>query len=82
MPRAKKKYNQMDHMVQLGKVGSLMQASIQLNKLILKEKRVLKQIEQLRLVKDIKNDQRSRHNKESNGGQQESFLERNETTER
>ena len=56
MPRAKKKYNQMDHMVQLGKVGSLMQASIQLNKLILKEKRVLKQIEQLRLVKDIKND--------------------------
>ena len=58
MPRAKKKYNQMDHMVQLGKVGSLMQASIQLNKLILKEKRVLKQIEQ------------------------ESFLKRNETTER
>ena len=56
MPRAKQKYNQMDHMVQLGKVGSLMQASIQLNKLILKEKRVLKQIEQLRLVKDIKND--------------------------
>ena len=56
MPRAKKKYNQMDHMVQLGKVGSLMQASIQLNKLILKEKRVLKQIEQFRLVKDIKND--------------------------
>ena len=55
MPRAKKKNNQMDHMVQLGKVGSLMQASIQLNKLILKEKRVLKQIEQLRLVKDIKN---------------------------
>ena len=56
MPRGKKKYNQTDHMVQLGKVGALMQASIQLNKLILKEKRTLKQIEQLRLVKHIKND--------------------------
>ena len=52
----KKKYNAYDHMVQLGKVSSLMQASIQINKLIIKEKKTLKKFEQLKLVKNIKND--------------------------
>ena len=56
MPRAKKKYSQIDHMVQMGRVSALMEASISLNKLILKEKQALKKIEQLRLVKHIKND--------------------------
>lgn len=56
MPRSKKKYSQIDHMVQMGRVSALMEASISLNKLILKEKQALKKIEQLRLVKDIKND--------------------------
>ena len=56
MPRAKNKYSQIDHMVQMGRVSALMEASISLNKLILKEKQALKKIEQLRLVKDIKND--------------------------
>ena len=56
MARAKKKYSQIDHMVQMGRVSALMEASISLNKLILKEKLALKKIEQLRLVKDIKND--------------------------
>jgi hypothetical protein len=52
----KKKYSQIDHMVQMGRVSALMEASISLNKLILKEKQALKRIEQLRLVKNIKND--------------------------
>ena len=52
----KKKYDQYGHMVQLGRVSSLMQASIQLNKLIIKEKELLKKYEQAKLVKDIKND--------------------------
>ena len=59
MSRAKKKYNQMDHMVPVRQSRFLNAGRcppIQLNKLIPKEKRVLKQIEQLRLVKDIKND--------------------------
>jgi hypothetical protein len=43
-------------MVQMGRVSALMEASISLNKLILKEKQALKRIEQLRLVKNIKND--------------------------
>ena len=47
---------QYGHMVQLGKVSPLMQASIQLNKLIVKEKELLKKYEQAKLVKDIKND--------------------------
>ena len=56
MAKARKKYSQIDHMVQMGRVSSLMEASISLNKLILKEKLALKKIEQLGLVKDIKND--------------------------
>ena len=35
---SKKKYSQIDHMVQMGRVSALMEASISLNKLILKEK--------------------------------------------
>ena len=50
MAKAKKKYSQIDHMVQMGRVSSLMEASISLNKLILKEKLALKKIEQLRSV--------------------------------
>ena len=50
----RKKYDAYGHMVQLGKVSSLMQASIAINKLILKEKKVLKKIEQQKLLKDIK----------------------------
>ena len=52
----KKKYDQYGHMVHLGKVSALMQASIQLNKLIIKEKKLLKKFDQAKLVKDIKND--------------------------
>lgn len=52
----KKKYDQFDHMVQMGKVSSLMQVSIEINKLIEKEKRILKKIEQQKLIKDIKKD--------------------------
>ena len=54
MARAKKKYNQIDHMVQMGRVSALMEASISLNKLILKEKKALKKFEQQKLLQDIK----------------------------
>ena len=40
----KKKYDAYGHMVQLGKVSSLMQASIAISKLIVKEKKVLKRL--------------------------------------
>tara|TARA_B100001027_G_scaffold197239_1_gene154575 strand:+ start:423 stop:590 length:168 start_codon:yes stop_codon:yes gene_type:complete len=49
-----KKYDQFGHMVQLGKVSSLMQASIAISRLIVKEKKVLKKFEQQKLLKDIK----------------------------
>jgi|TARA_A100001388_G_scaffold252101_1_gene214370 hypothetical protein len=52
----KKKYDAYGHMVQLGKVSSLMQASIAISKLIVKEKKVLKRFEQQKLLKDIKKD--------------------------
>ena len=42
MPRAKKKYSQIDHMVQMGRVSALMEASISLNKLIFKRKTSIK----------------------------------------
>ena len=52
----KKKYDAYGHMVQLGKVSSLMQASIAISKLIVKEKKVLKRFEQQKLLKYIKKD--------------------------
>ena len=53
---AQKKYDAYGHMVQLGKVFLLMQASIAISKLIVKEKKALKRFEQQKLLKDIKKD--------------------------
>ena len=50
----KKKYDSYGHMVQLGKVSSLMQASVAITRLILKEKKALKKFEQQKLLQDIK----------------------------
>ena len=49
-----KKYDQFGHMVQLGKVSSLMQASIAISRLIVKEKKVLKKFEQQNYYKILK----------------------------
>jgi|TARA_B110000259_G_C13680055_1_gene267918 hypothetical protein len=53
---AKKKYNAYDHMAQLGKVTGLLEAQTKIQYQLIKEQKKLKLLEQLKLVKNIKND--------------------------
>ena len=53
---AKKKYNAYDHIAQLGKVTGLLEAQTKIQNQLIKEQKKLKLLEQLKLVKNIKND--------------------------
>jgi|TARA_B100000927_G_C16458986_1_gene467058 hypothetical protein len=53
---SKKKYNSFEHMAQLGKVTGLLEAQTKIQNQLIKEQKKLKLLEQLKLVKNIKND--------------------------
>jgi len=53
---AKKKYNSYDHMAQLGKVTGLLEAQAKIQTQLIKEQKKLKLLQQLKLVKNIKDD--------------------------